>query len=297
MKPELWQAVCRLAETQHGLVSTRQLRQLGVSRKSVERAVTRGQLAWVRRRVLCVCGAPSSPWAPVAAACLALDGEAVASHRSAAALHGFAGFLPEPVEITVFDRHPPRLSGVRAHHGGIVVADDLAVVKGIPATTPARTLVDLAGTVTRHRLERVLDDAERSGLARYHDVAACLDRLGTSGRSGARTLRMLLADRIAVESQLERTWLQRLQRAGIPRPVTQHQLVVDGHVLLVDFAWPDRRVGLEIDGWTPHRVRGAFDNDRRRDLLFRLAGWTVLRATSRTDATLLIRAVSEALSR
>lgn len=297
MNAELWRAVCRLAEQQHGLVSTRQLRDLGIGRKTVERAVARGHLVWVRRRVLHICGTPSSPLAPIAAACLALDGEAVASHRSAATLHGFAAFLPEPVEITVFDRRPPRLSGVQAHHGGILVADDIAVVRGIPATTPARTLVDLAASLTRPRLDRVLDEAERSGLARYDDVADCLHRLGSSGRSGAHKLRTLLADRIAVESHLEQTWLQRLRRAGIPQPMTQHQLVVDGQVLLIDFAWPDYRVGLEIDGWTPHRVRGAFDNDRRRDLLFRLASWTVLRATSRTDPTLLLRALSEALSR
>jgi predicted transcriptional regulator of viral defense system len=294
---ELWRAVCALAETQHGLVSTRQLRDLGVGRKALERAVARGDLAWVRRRVLRVCGAPRSPFAAVAAACLAVGGETVASHRSAAALHGISGFLPDLAEITVFDRNPPRLSGVRAHRAGIIVADDISCARGIPVTTPARTLVDLASTITRTRLARALDEAERVGLARYGEVASCLDRLGTSGRMGAQHLRALLTDRVTVESQLEQAWLRRLRRAGLPPPDTQYQLVVDGAVLLLDFAWPVHHVGLEIDGWTPHRVRGAFDNDRRRDLLFRLAGWTVLRATSRTEPTLLIRALSEALSR
>ena len=158
-------------------------------------------------------------------------------------------------------------------------------------------MVDLAASLDRSRLARLVDDADRLGLARPADVAACLERVGTSGRAGADRLRSVLADRVSVESGLERAWLRRLRRARLPAPVTQHQLVVEGSVLLIDFAWPGHRVGLEIDGWAPHRVRGSFDNDRRRDLLFRLADWTVLRATSRTDPALLVRALTEALTR
>lgn len=92
----------------------------------------------------------------------------------------------------------------------------------------------------------------------------------------------LLADRQEGESPLERTWLMRLRRAGVPRPVVGYQLVVGKRVLILDMAWPEQRIGIEIDGWSAHRTRGRFDADRERDLLATRVGWRLLHVTSRT---------------
>ena len=54
---------------------------------------------------------------------------------------------------------------------------------------------------------------------------------------------------------------------------------VGGETLEVDFAWPARRLVVEVDGWRYHGTGSAFERDRRRDRLLALGGWRVIRAT------------------
>lgn len=261
-----------LAAAQDGLVS---LSQIGLTEDAVQWAIRDGILRRYRRGVYRVVGTPDSVWQPLRAALLAA-GDAVASHRAAAALHRFPGVLPAAAEITVFCRASPRLQGVTVHRATLLVADDITVVDGFPATTPARTVVDLAATTHPVLLERMLDRCDPL------EVDACLDRIGTASRRGTRPLRAMLDARIGGESPLEQLWLRRLRRVGLPSPVLGYQLVVGDRVLVLDMAWPEHRVALEVDGWSTHGTRTQFDRDRERDLLATRAGWRVLRVTSRT---------------
>lgn len=278
-----WQAVGELAATQHGLVSVRQLRDLGATPSAIAAARSSGRLSHVRRGVLRITGAPSSPWQSLTATLLTLD--AAASHRAAAGLHGFPGVLPGHVEVTVFDRTTPRLRGVVAHRASILVADDVVVVNRLPATSPARTVVDLAACndIDSALLTRIVDDCAVRRLCTPDEVAGCLDRC--EARRGRRRLLSIVDQRVRADSHLEAVWLRRLQRAGLRPPAVGYQLVVDGRVLVLDFAWPEHRVGIEVDGWQPHATRGAFDRDRLRDLAAVRIGWTILRVTSRTPPT------------
>lgn len=160
----------------------------------------------------------------------------------------------------------------------MLVVDDLTTVDGFPVTTVARTVVDMAAMVHPRLLEQMLD------RSRPEDVAACVSRLGAVGRKGLRKLQPLLATRLGGESPLEKLWLRRLRRAGVPPPVLGYQLVVGRRVLVLDMAWPEHRIALEVDGWSAHGTRTQFDRDRERDLLATRAGWRVLRVTSRTPA-------------
>ncbi|MGH9269002.1 MAG: hypothetical protein ACRD0D_12610, partial [Acidimicrobiales bacterium] len=80
-----------------------------------------------------------------------------------------------------------------------------------------------------------------------------------------------------------------LRRAGLPAPVRQYQVVAGRHVFLVDLAWPDHRVGVEVDGFEAHATRLAFDHDRERGVRLAWLGWRIIHATSRTDLALLSR--------
>lgn len=280
MNAELWRRLCALAEQQHGLVSTRQLTALGVSPSGVASARASGRLFDLRRGVLRVAGSPPSPWQALSAALLTTDG--VASHRAAAGLFGFPGVKPGAVEVTVFDSVTPRLRGVTAHRSSVLVADDITVASGLAVTSPARTLVDLAGCADLHTtlLARMIDDCSMRRLCRPSDVDECLARCET--RRGRRRLLTLLDQRVRTDSHLEAQWLRRLRQEGLAPPAVGYQLVVDGRVMVLDFAWPEDCVGIEVDGWRPHASRGAFDRDRLRDLAAVRVGWTILRVTSRT---------------
>ncbi|MDQ3757354.1 MAG: DUF559 domain-containing protein [Actinomycetota bacterium] len=275
-----------LAAAQDGLVARRQL---GLTEDAVRWAVRDGALRKYRRGIYRAAGAPDSVWQPLRAALLAA-GDAVASHRAAAALHGFPGVLPGAVEITVFCRTAPRLAGVVVHRTTLLVADDLTEVNGIPTTTPARTVVDLAATLHPHLLERMLDRCDPL------EVVACLDRVGTASRRGTRNLRALLDARVGGESPLEKTWVRRFRRSGLPPPELGYQLVIGSRVIVLDMAWPDHRVAVEVDGWSSHGTRTQFDRDRERDLWATRAGWRVLRVTSRTPVREVLATLHSLLS-
>lgn len=276
-----WQDV---AAAQHGLVSRKQLLAF-VTPAAVRWLVEDGRILPVRQGVYRVAGAPETMWSPLWAALLAA-GDAVASHRAAAGLHGFPGVLPGAVELMVFGRTTPRLPGVLAHRADRLMADDVEVVEGIPATSRARTVIDLAGAVHPRLLERMLDQCDVA------EVTACLDRVGTRGRRGVAWLLPLLRARVGGDSPLEQLWLRRLHRAGYPPPVLAHQLVAGGRLLILDFAWPEHRVGIEVDGWSSHSSRTQFDRDRERDLLATQAGWRILRVTSRTPVSKVTAALA-----
>jgi very-short-patch-repair endonuclease len=283
MRPDHWRLVTEIAAVQHGLVTYEQLLRSGAAVRSIRRAVDRGLLALVRRRVYRVNGVPDDVWQPVMAACLAGIPAAVASHRAAAGLHGFPGVRPGAVEVTAPRSARRALTGVRCHSSGALDPDDVMVVRNVPASSPARTIVDLAPAVDVRLLGRIVDDADRRGLCSPWDVESTLARVGGRGRAGSAALRALLADRVVADSGLETTWLRRLTRCGLRPPALQHQVVVRSRVLVVDMAWPDRRVGVEVDGWDPHRTRSAWDRDHDKANAYAEAGWRVLFVTSRTS--------------
>ena len=290
-----WTEVAALAATQHGLVTTRQLHEVGITRASLRRAIEGGRVAQFRRGVYLFAGVPPTPWQPLAAALLTVDG--VASHRAAAGLHGLPGVAPGAAEITVFDATSPRLAGVVSHRGLVLHADDIVMRASLAVTSPARTLIDLSGRpdVSTRLLRPMLDDCAIRRLCSPEDVEHAFDRCGTH-RHGSARLRRLIAERVQADSHLEQLWLRRLVRAGLRPPEVGYQLIVDGQVLVLDFAWPAHRVAIEVDGWAPHATRSAFDRDRLRDLAAARMGWRVFRVTSRTPPSELFRTLRQVVS-
>ena len=237
------------------------------------------------------------------AAVLAAGPGAIASHATAAALWALPDAERERlIEVTVPRPRLPRLPGVTAHRSGLLRDEDFATVDGIPVASVPRTLIDLTAVRGLAWIARALDDAVRRNLTTLSQAGACVARLrGAPGRRPS-VLRLLVAERVEVgggktESWLERVVLGVLLDAGIPPPVPQFPVVVDGHRYRLDFAWPDQRVALEVDGFGPHSTYGAFHDDRRRDLLLRRDGWSVLHVTGETPAPEIAASVSVELAR
>jgi hypothetical protein len=134
----------------------------------------------------------------------------------------------------------------------VLHADDIVTAGGLPATSPARTIIDLAGCadIALRLIVRMLDDCTVRRLCTPDDVAQCLGRC--EARRGRRRLRAVLDQRLRGDSHLEARGLRRLQRARLAPPAVGYQLVVGGRLLVLEFAWPAHRVGIEVDGWQPH---------------------------------------------
>lgn len=273
--------IARLARLQHGLVTRAQALAAGLSPSTIRRRVAAG--AWVRRAagVYAVATAPATWRQQVLVACLAVDG--VASHRTAASLWGLSGFRPGPLHVLVPNGRLDRRRRVTVHQTTALPPGDVARVDGIPVTRVARTLVDLASCTSERELEEAVDDALCRRLVTLDRLVRRADALLGSGRTGSATLRRVLAtwdDGAAPQEVAEARLFRRLVRAGLPPPMTQVEVYDDGRfVARLDVAWPERRLGVELDGFRWHAAPRAFERDRlRRNRLVSL-GWTVFQAT------------------
>jgi very-short-patch-repair endonuclease len=216
------------------------------------------------------------------AAVLACGRGAVLSHRSAAALLGLRPTSRARIDVTTPHRAGRRRAGIDAHAGNLCDRDK-ATIRGIPCTTVAPTLLDLADVVDRRDVERACEQAE---TLRLLDLGALQDVLARAdGRRGAPILRGILADfdptATLTRTELEKRFLALCRGAGIPAPRVNAWVPLKGDGFEVDFSWPDQRLIVEVDGYRTHGTRAAFERDRGRDRLLTLAGWRVIRFTWR----------------
>ncbi len=148
---------------------------------------------------------------------------------------------------------------------------------GIPVTTPARTLVDLATELGARQLERAVNEADKRDLIGPDELRDALDRF--SGQPGVRPLRALL-DRdtfLLSDSELEVLFRPIAAAAGLPSPLSKQ--IVNGFE--VDFHWPELGLVVETDGLRYHRTATAQASDRLRDQTHTASGLTALRFTYR----------------
>jgi len=212
------------------------------------------------------------------AAVLAAGPGAVLSHRDAAALHGMRK-PPESGKVTVTTPARARSTPTLWVHGRRrLAAEDATTVRGIPVTSPARTLVDIAGMLTAGQLAATLGETDRRGLLDVAAVDRALRR--TTGRHGRGHRRLLAAldDHVGagttlVASELEERFLDLVLDAGLPRPL----LNVPVAGVRVDALWPEQRLVVELDGWAHHKERQAAAWDREKTNRLQLAGYDVLR--------------------
>ena len=173
------------------------------------------------------------------------------------------------------------------HRSTDLVPEHVTRRRGIPVTNPVRTVVDLGAVLDPDEVELALD---RGLVARLFSVAAVehlRDQLTRCGRSGCGVLRRVLEDRALGDRRpdgvLEAEMARLLERAGLPPAVFQHVVRDESGRFLakVDFAYPDVRLVMEVEGWSAHGSRQAFQHDRDRHNRLTTAGWTVLHFTWR----------------
>jgi hypothetical protein len=273
--------VARHAVAQHGVFSRAQAIEAGFTARMITRRLMSDRWASADRAVYRATATPVSWELTVMAACL--GGPAVASHRSAARLWRFPGFHSAPAEVTAY-RHRRRRAPTVVWHESRYLTEmrDTTVLHCIPTTSATRTIIDLSSVATMQEIEIALDDACHRGLTTTTRVANEMDRMqrliGT-GRIRS-VLELKVADGAPAESPLESRTAMILRSSGLPLPTPQFE-VFDGATFVgrVDFAWPDHRVVLEVDGFSVHGDRQAWDRDLERRSRLATAGWRVHHVT------------------
>lgn len=296
--------ITEIAERQHGAITSRQLREIGITPKQIHRIITDGWLTQVRPGVLVVAGAPPTWHQAVIAAVLAAGPDAVASHSTAAILWGLPGVDRRATELSTARPNRRRLDGVRSHRTLAFLDCEHTTREQIPVTTVARTVVDLSGRYSVAKLGRMTDHGLRKGSLHLTHLRKCVAGLlpapGRHPNKVHRVLRRRLPGYVPGESDLEMRFVRALVAAGLPEPVQQHRLTLGARRCRIDLAYTDVKLAIEIDGWEFHRSRTAFDHDRARANDLVIAGWHLLRFTSTTtneQAVLTTSAAREQLGR
>jgi hypothetical protein len=249
--------LARLASRAHGIVTRAELLDAGVSDGEIEHRIRTGALIRQHRGVYRVGHRAPSTEATYLAAVRACGVGAVLSGLAAAHLHGLIkGRAPEPEVTAPNDRRVEGLRTTRARRGPI----ETTRVHGIPVTTVARTLVDIAGRLFEDELARACHEAGVRYRTTPRQVQAVLERRPRS--PGARTLWRIMAGDVKVSlSGLEKRFLQVLREAGLPLPITNRR----AGVRRVDCRWPEHALTVELDSYRFHNTRYAWEQDRRRE--------------------------------
>ncbi|HSI81324.1 MAG TPA: hypothetical protein VK919_11820, partial [Solirubrobacterales bacterium] len=214
------------------------------------------------------------------AAVLAGGPGAVLSHQSAGIHWAVLRPFPSLPHITTAGKKRRR-DGLH-NHTAILPADETRIHDGIPVTTVARTLLDLAAVLDRHRLERAVAEAEHRRYADSPSLSELIERYPR--RRGLATLRSILDSGAAslgrTRSPLEERFLRFLDERGLERPELNTPLRLGERVIEVDCLWRRQRVALELDGRDVHLRRRQWEADRVRDRRLLAAGWKPVRVTS-----------------
>jgi hypothetical protein len=285
MNESLDQVVAALAEAHHGVFSRTEIRMLvPVTKHEIYRRVASGR--WVRHydEVYAIGGVPMTWRARLLAACLAGGADAVASHRSAAALHELPGGDTEVSEITCRRWHRAKEDDPDVHESEALAPDLCTTVDNIPVTCAELTLLMLGAVCSPLTVEMAFDVALRRELVTYESMRAVLKRVARRGRNGAGVLRAILDERVpdgaVPESPMETRLLRLLRDLGFPAPVSQYNVWVHGRFYgRLDAAYPGDRVGLEYQSYEHHAGKLAVDHDNARRRRFRAVNWEIVEVT------------------
>jgi hypothetical protein len=277
--------LARVASRQHSLVTWNQALAVGLDRRTLCRWIENGRLLTQHDGVFALPGAAATTEQAMWAAWLACGPDAVFSHRRAGAEWEIDRSGTSLLEMTVPRQRRPAPAGVILHRLADMRPDHLRWRNGLPFTSPARTLVDLGAVLRPRQVEKALERALVERLVTCGGVRLVLDDVARKGRAGAGVIRSILDGRPLGEAipdgMLEPVMAKLLRDYGLPPAVFQHPVKHEGRRMKIDFAYPELKIAIEVDGYVTHRTIDELqDDDERQNLLVDL-GWIVLRFTWR----------------
>jgi hypothetical protein len=275
-------AIADLAARQHGAVSRRQLRTMGIGAHALARRVRWGVLTQRSAEVFVVRGAPRTHRQALLAAVLDAGPAAVATRRSAAALWNLPGFGWREPEVLIKRCGEHRCELGSLSETSLLPAAHVTRRDGIPVVTLPRLCFELAPVLRRPRLTRAIDEAQLLGMS-VDALAEVVGSLAKRGRPGSAAMREEVEVRgdgyVPPESELEALGLEVLRAGGLPDPVRQLEVGGERWIGRVDAAYPWAKLVIEFDGRRHWQALLDAQADRRRDAELVAAGWRVIRIT------------------
>jgi very-short-patch-repair endonuclease len=268
--------LARLASNQWGIVDLDELRRCGLSEQAVLRRVRSGRVHPLYNRVFAVGHTNLPQQARILAAVKACGPEAFASRHSSGELYRIVALGDRRPDVLVLGATTRRHEGIRVHRTTRLEPRDVSRCQGIPTTSVARTVVDLAADLTYAQLRRATREAQAQRLVSLPQLVETLARLRPC-RGAVNLARILAAGPAPTRSELEDVVLDLMLRGGLRRPDVNVPIRVGGRRVVPDFRWPEQRLVVEADGAKWHDGELAREDDAERQALLEAAGERVLR--------------------
>jgi hypothetical protein len=265
-------AIVGVAARQNGIVTRRQLLDLGLSDDAIRHRLRAGRLFRVHPGVYSVGRPALTPLERANADVLACGSGAALSHRSAMVLWGYWRHWEWPLEVTVVgDRRP---KGIRVHRSTTLRRHDITWQLGIRVTTPARTIFDISPRQTDKAFKRTVNNALHSLWLTQDQLADAVAR--HPNLPGAKRAANLLGlPGTPTRSGWEDDFPAFCAKHGLPAPVMGAPL----YGYIVDALFVAERVIVELDSKEFHMDPIAFETDRERDAEMLAHGFVTLRVT------------------
>jgi very-short-patch-repair endonuclease len=279
---EVDKVISAIASRQRGRIARWQLLAAGVATGAIVRRLRKGRLGQEHRGVYALPHTSDIPLGVETAALLACGDGAALSHHSAATLWELRPGAARPVHVTIpAHRGFPAPAGVKLHRSRTLTKADIRLQSGLPVTSPARTLLDVAATLPDRDVERLLDEALFARrIVTQREINALLRRVGNHpGRARLARVAGVHTRTTETESPPTEALFRLIRRAGLPEP----QLQVSVLDYRLDFFWPELGLAVEVDAYGTHGSPARFEADRRRDArLLTEKGILVIRITRLT---------------
>jgi hypothetical protein len=269
--------VVQLVAARHRIIKAGELYAAGVSRSAVARWVARGRIRREHRGVYVYGNGPLDQDGQHLAAVSAIGEDAALGFISVAVHAGFWPFaVPETVDVVV-PRQVRSRRRIRVHSVAELPPSAVTELRGVPMTTPARAIRDLAGELRSDRaFRRIVHEAQVQGKVTFAALADEFDRAPSNVPGRQRLIKELEAGPTPTRSGFEDWGADLLRRHGFPRLVTNAHPPGTPAWVEVDILLPDSGLIIELDGDRYHNTPWRREQDAYKRALLKEHGYPVL---------------------
>lgn len=272
--------IARISSDQHGVISTRQLVQLGLDSSAIAWRIRRGRLYRIHRGVYAVGHTGISRHSECLAAVLALGAHSLISAQTACELWNLpvrSQYKGNQIHVVTPSKHVG-ICNAKILRSKTLVRSEYAKRFNIPLTSVARTLVDLSDEFTAHQIANVMYEADFRKRMSVGAVRNAIERNRNRRRISIviRALDLHRSGSAGTRSLLEDQMLAYIESLDIPSPRVNERFLFSGIWYELDFFWPEQKLCIEVDGHGHQRARTKRE-DARRDSVLKSAGIRVIR--------------------